>query len=100
MQSRHQIYISINSASREHHQSKLSKQRFKTRQQRSFFLGLRMLLRRVAAAVTVLLFIASVVEGKPQRIVVDTDVDTDDLFALLYLLKLNTSQFQLEVYIS
>lgn len=64
------------------------------------FLGLRMLLRRVAAAVTVfLLFIGtviSVVEGKPHRIVVDTDVDTDDLFALLYLLKLNTSQFQLE----
>jgi hypothetical protein len=60
-----------------------------------------MLLRRVAAAVTVfLLFIGtviSVVEGKPHRIVVDTDVDTDDLFALLYLLKLNTSQFQLEV---
>ncbi|AES91756.2 inosine-uridine preferring nucleoside hydrolase [Medicago truncatula] len=28
--------------------------------------------------------------------VVDTDVATDDLFALLYLLKLNTSEFQLE----
>jgi len=59
-----------------------------------------MLLRRVAATVTVFLFIGtviSIVEGKPHRIVVDTDVDTDDLFALLYLLKLNTSQFQLEV---
>jgi len=59
-----------------------------------------MLLRRVAAAITVFLFIGtviSVVDRKPHRIVVDTDVDTDDLFALLYLLKLNTSQFQLEV---
>ncbi|MED6119747.1 Nucleoside hydrolase 3 [Stylosanthes scabra] len=36
------------------------------------------------------------VAGKPQRILLDTDVDTDDLFALLYLLKLNTSLFQLE----
>ncbi|KAK2411949.1 inosine-uridine preferring nucleoside hydrolase family protein [Trifolium repens] len=35
-------------------------------------------------------------EGNPHRIVVDTDVDTDDLFALLYLLKHNTSKFQLE----
>ncbi|PNX91731.1 hypothetical protein L195_g047865, partial [Trifolium pratense] len=35
-------------------------------------------------------------EGNPHRIVVDTDVDTDDLLALLYLLKLNTSQFRLE----
>ncbi|GAU11089.1 hypothetical protein TSUD_197130, partial [Trifolium subterraneum] len=35
-------------------------------------------------------------EGNPHRIVVDTDVDTDDLLALLYILKLNTSQFQLE----
>ncbi|XP_004486297.1 nucleoside hydrolase 3-like [Cicer arietinum] len=36
------------------------------------------------------------VEGKPQRILLDTDVDTDDFFALLYLLKLNRSEFQLE----
>ncbi|XP_027368077.1 uncharacterized protein LOC113873992 [Abrus precatorius] len=36
------------------------------------------------------------VEGKPRRILLDTDVDTDDLFALLYLLKLNRSEFQLE----
>lgn len=33
----------------------------------------------------------------PRRILMDTDVDTDDFFALLYLLKLNRSQFQLEV---
>ncbi|XP_029126406.1 uncharacterized protein LOC114915676 [Cajanus cajan] len=37
------------------------------------------------------------VEGRAHRILVDTDVGTDDLFALLYLLKLNTSQFKLEV---
>ncbi|KAK7359655.1 hypothetical protein VNO77_01617 [Canavalia gladiata] len=36
------------------------------------------------------------VEAKPRRILLDTDVDTDDLFALLYLLKLNRSEFQLE----
>ncbi|TKY72053.1 Non-specific ribonucleoside hydrolase RihC [Spatholobus suberectus] len=35
-------------------------------------------------------------EAKPRRILLDTDVDTDDLFALLYLLKLNRSEFQLE----
>ncbi|KAL1358402.1 nucleoside hydrolase 3 isoform X2 [Arachis hypogaea] len=34
----------------------------------------------------------------PRRILLDTDVDTDDFFALLYLLKLNRSQFHLEVY--
>ena len=37
------------------------------------------------------------VEGRPRRILLDTDVDTDDFFALLYLLKLNRSEFQLEV---
>jgi len=26
----------------------------------------------------------NIVEGKPRRILLDTDVDTDDLFALLY----------------
>ncbi|KAJ6430681.1 hypothetical protein OIU84_021967 [Salix udensis] len=36
-------------------------------------------------------------EGRPHRIVLDTDVDTDDLLALLYLLKLNRSEFELEV---
>lgn len=39
----------------------------------------------------------TVVEGSPRRILLDTDVDTDDFFALLYLLKLNRSEFQLEV---
>lgn len=62
------------------------------------------MLPRSAAVVIVLLIIgsvigvAAVVDCKPHRIVVDTDVATDDLFALLYLLKLNTSEFQLEVH--
>ncbi|CAL0330685.1 unnamed protein product [Lupinus luteus] len=47
-------------------------------------------------ATTVGVGLCSVDYGKPGRIILDTDVDTDDLFALLYLLKLNTSQFQLE----
>lgn len=37
------------------------------------------------------------VEGRPHRILFDTDVDTDDLFGLLYILKLNRSEFELEV---
>lgn len=36
------------------------------------------------------------VDGVPRRILLDTDVDTDDFFALLYLLKLNRSEFELE----
>ncbi|XP_061367961.1 nucleoside hydrolase 3-like [Gastrolobium bilobum] len=53
-----------------------------------------MLLPRVA----LVLIIATLctVEGRPHRILVDTDVDTDDFFALLYLLKLNRSEFELE----
>lgn len=37
------------------------------------------------------------VESRPHRILLDTDVDTDDFFALLYMLKLNRSEFELEV---
>ncbi|KAK7412612.1 hypothetical protein VNO78_04108 [Psophocarpus tetragonolobus] len=44
----------------------------------------------------VLIMLATTVEAKPRRILLDTDVDTDDVFALLYLLKLNRSEFQLE----
>ncbi|GAU11087.1 hypothetical protein TSUD_197110 [Trifolium subterraneum] len=58
-----------------------------------------MLLPRLAAAVLLFtVFAGSAIEakGKPHRIIVDTDVATDDLLALLYLLKLNTSQFQFE----
>ncbi|KAL2229807.1 uncharacterized protein LOC105171457 isoform X2 [Sesamum indicum] len=36
------------------------------------------------------------VEGLPHRILLDTDVDTDDFFALLYILKLNRSEFDLQ----
>ncbi|KAL0730169.1 hypothetical protein Bca4012_026262 [Brassica carinata] len=35
------------------------------------------------------------VQSSPHRILVDTDVDTDDIIALLYLLKLNKSEFEL-----
>ena len=33
----------------------------------------------------------------PHRILVDTDMDTDDLLALLYILKQNRSEFDLKV---
>ncbi|KAK8682126.1 hypothetical protein V6N13_054521 [Hibiscus sabdariffa] len=36
------------------------------------------------------------VSATPRRILLDTDVDTDDFFALLYLLKLDRSEFELE----
>lgn len=35
--------------------------------------------------------------NSPMRILVDTDVDTDDIFALLYLLKQPSSLFHLQV---
>ncbi|KAG4122504.1 hypothetical protein ERO13_D11G271066v2 [Gossypium hirsutum] len=34
---------------------------------------------------------------QPHRILVDTDVDTDDVFALFYLLKQDTTRFDLQV---
>ncbi|KAL6971381.1 hypothetical protein U1Q18_031058, partial [Sarracenia purpurea var. burkii] len=34
--------------------------------------------------------------GRRHRFLLDTDVDTDDFFALLYLLKLNRSEFDLQ----
>lgn len=37
------------------------------------------------------------VKAEPRRILLDTDVDTDDLFALLYLLKQNRSEIELQV---
>ncbi|KAG9136168.1 hypothetical protein Leryth_003774 [Lithospermum erythrorhizon] len=36
-------------------------------------------------------------EAKPHRILWDTDMDTDDFFGILYLLKLNRSEFDLQV---
>lgn len=47
--------------------------------------------------VAVMVVMACTVEGRPRRILWDTDVGTDDLFGILYLLKLNRSEFQLEV---
>ncbi|GFP98628.1 probable uridine nucleosidase 1 [Phtheirospermum japonicum] len=38
-------------------------------------------------------------DGRPHRILLDTDVDTDDVFALLYILKLDTSIFDLQALI-
>ncbi|KAF7813701.1 putative hydrolase [Senna tora] len=51
------------------------------------------------ALVVLLLVVGGVlgsVQNRPRRILLDTDADTDDFFALLYLLKFNTSEFQLE----
>ncbi|KAF8765660.1 hypothetical protein HU200_008157 [Digitaria exilis] len=47
--------------------------------------------------VTVFVVSGGVAEAAPHRILVDTDMDTDDLFALLYLLKQNRSEFDLKV---
>lgn len=38
------------------------------------------------------------VEASPRRLLVDTDVDSDDFFAILYLLKLEKSEFDLQVF--
>lgn len=61
------------------------------------------MLRRYLLAVVVLINVLELARaslytdgGKPRRILLDTDVDTDDFFALLYLLKLNRSEFELE----
>lgn len=50
-----------------------------------------------AAAVLVAVALLGAVQSLPHRILLDTDVDTDDFFALLYLLKLNRSEFDLKV---
>lgn len=59
---------------------------------------------RAAAAVLVVVvaavFVAGCVateEAAPQRILLDTDMDTDDLLALLYILKQDRSEFDLKV---
>lgn len=38
------------------------------------------------------------IEASPRRLLVDTDVDSDDFFAILYLLKLEKSEFDLQVF--
>jgi hypothetical protein len=52
------------------------------------------------AAALVVLFAVAAAEAPapaPRRILVDTDMDTDDLFALLYILKQDRSQFDVKV---
>lgn len=54
----------------------------------------------VALAVAMNFFLGwnnCMVMAKPRRILLDTDVDTDDFFALLYILKQNRSEFDLKV---
>ncbi|KAI4304120.1 hypothetical protein MLD38_039674 [Melastoma candidum] len=60
-----------------------------------------MLLKRCCGFCVVVLLAIGVLGGVevdcvPHRILLDTDVDTDDFFALLYLLKLKRSEFELE----
>lgn len=38
-----------------------------------------------------------ILNARPRRILVDTDLDVDDIFALIYLLKQNRSEFDLQV---
>ena len=40
---------------------------------------------------------AGATSAAPRRILVDTDMDTDDLLALLYILKQNRSEFDVKV---
>lgn len=51
----------------------------------------------VVALLVIWILGAVEVDGAPHRILLDTDVDTDDFFAILYLLKLNRLEFELEV---
>ena len=59
---------------------------------------------RMTAAAVLMVLVAFVVvargaeaEAGPQLILLDTDMDTDDLLALLYLLKQNRSEFDVKV---
>jgi hypothetical protein len=57
-------------------------------------------LRAAVAAMAVSLFLtvwAAGAAAAPRRLLVDTDMDTDDLLALLYILKQNRSEFDLKV---
>jgi hypothetical protein len=56
--------------------------------------------RAAMMAVAVLWFLAVAAAGvaaAPRRILVDTDMDTDDLLALLYILKHSRSEFDVKV---
>ncbi|XP_048538700.1 uncharacterized protein LOC125517541 isoform X1 [Triticum urartu] len=53
--------------------------------------------RTVAAAVVAIMVLAAAADqAAPQRILLDTDMDTDDLLALMYILKQNRSEFELK----
>lgn len=53
----------------------------------------------VARTLPLLLLVAQLATGgpPPHRILVDTDIDTDDLFAILYLLKHDRAEFDVKV---
>ncbi|XP_031111966.1 uncharacterized protein LOC116015938 [Ipomoea triloba] len=59
-------------------------------------MGWKRFVLMVVAAAWIIVGNLSCVECLPHRILLDTDADTDDLFALLYLLKLNKSEFDLK----
>lgn len=42
-------------------------------------------------------FMMNILDARPRQILVDTDLDIDDVFALFYLLKQNRSEFDLQV---
>ncbi|TVU19340.1 hypothetical protein EJB05_35484, partial [Eragrostis curvula] len=57
------------------------------------------LLWKTAAVLVVVaaVIVAGDAAAPPRRILLDADMDKDDFFALLYLLKQNRSEFELEV---
>jgi hypothetical protein len=51
----------------------------------------------VVVLAAVVIVASGTAEAAPRRILVDTDMDTDDLLALLYIVKQNRSEFELKV---
>ncbi|XP_030466976.1 nucleoside hydrolase 3-like isoform X1 [Syzygium oleosum] len=51
---------------------------------------------RIMALIGCIGFMMNVLDAGPRQILVDTDLDIDDIFALLYLLKQNRSEFDLQ----
>jgi hypothetical protein len=58
---------------------------------------MQMLHKMVIIIFCLVIWMKIVDANMPRRILVDTDMDTDELFAILYLLKLNRSEFDLKV---
>lgn len=52
---------------------------------------------RAAAAAVLFLTVVSAAAAPARRLLVDTDMDTDDVLALLYILKQNRSEFDVKV---